>query len=215
MTLMSDIARVRWATDQLGITNPAVAKAWSGDSSVVYEITSGAASWFLKIGAGLGPERERIQWLRGRLPVPEVVAFADIGGKDALLTTTVPGTNLARLAKRLPAADIVAMLAAALRLFHGADATGCPFEAAVPGGVVVHGDACLPNVMVRDDGSLSGFVDLGEMGAGDIEVDLAAAVWSLQYNLGPGHGLNFLRAYGLTDSTERDVGRLWRMYAAI
>ena len=215
MTLMSDTARVRWATDQLGITHPEVAEAWSGGSSVVYEITSGAASWFLKIGAGLGPECERVQWLRGRLPVPEVVAFADIGGKDALLTTTVPGTNLARLAKRLPAADIVAMLAAALRLFHAADATGCPFEAAVPGGVVVHGDACLPNVMFRDDGSLSGFVDLGEMGAGDIEVDLAAAVWSLQYNLGPGHGLNLLWAYGLTDSTERDVGRLWQMYAAM
>jgi kanamycin kinase len=69
--------------------------------------------------------------------------------------------------------------------------------------------------MFRDDGSLSGFVDLGEMGAGDIKVDLAAAVWSLQYNLGPGHGLSFLRAYGLADPTERDVGRLWEMYAAL
>jgi len=145
--------------------------------------------------------------------VPEAVAFAGIDGKDALLTTRVPGTNLARLAKRLSAGDVTMMLACALRLFHAADAKGCPFTGDTSGGILVHGDACLPNVMFRD-GSLSGFVDLGEMGVGDKEVDLAAAVWSLQYNLGPGHGLNFLRAYGLPHPTERDVDRLWALYAA-
>jgi len=67
--------------------------------------------------------------------------------------------------------------------------------------------------MFHDDGTLGGFVDLGEMGVGDIEVDLSAAVWSLQYNVGPGHGLAFLRAYGRTSATSDDVGRLWAMYA--
>ena len=61
----------------------------------------------------------------------------------------------------------------------------------------MHGDACLPNIMCRDDGAVNGYIDLGEMGVGDIEVDLSAAVWSLQYNLRPGHGGQFLRAYGL------------------
>ena len=79
------------------------------------------------------------------------------------------------------------MLASALRAFHSVSAEDCPFEAYVPGESLVHGDACLPNIIVGDDGS-NGYIDLGDMGVGDVEVDLSAAVWSLQYNLGPGFG---------------------------
>jgi kanamycin kinase len=87
------------------------------------------------------------------------------------------------------------MLASALRTFHSVNATDCPFEAYVPGESLVHGDACRPNIIVGD-GGLNGYIDLGDMGVGDVEVDLSAAVWSLQYNLGPGFGLGCLKAYG-------------------
>jgi aminoglycoside phosphotransferase len=125
----------------------------------------------------------------------------------------VPGLNLAKLAKLRPAGAIVGMLASALREFDAADASGCPFGARIPGDVLVHGDACLPNILFREDGTLSGYIDLGDIGIGDREVDLSAAVWSLRYNLGSGHGLDFLRAYGLDDATGQDVERLWHLYA--
>jgi aminoglycoside phosphotransferase len=51
------------------------------------------------------------------------------------------------------------------------------------------------------------------MGVGDVEVDLSAAVWSLQYNLGPGYGRGFLKAFGRPDATDRDVDRLRAVYA--
>jgi aminoglycoside phosphotransferase len=44
----------------------------------------------------------------------------------------------------------------------------------------VHGEACLPNILGRDDGMVTGYFDRGEMGVDDIEVDLSAAVGSLQ-----------------------------------
>ena len=66
--------------------------------------------------------------------------------------------------------------------------------------------------MVGDNG-LSGYIDLGDMGVGDVEIDLSAAVWSLQYNLGPGLGLAFLNAYGRPGATDRDADRLRTMYA--
>jgi aminoglycoside phosphotransferase len=206
---MSDATYIRWATDKINVPDPVVKKVWSGDNSTVYEIDR----WFLKIGGSLSPECERVRWLNGRLPVPEVVAFGTLEGKDALVTSAVKGESLAKLKRLLPVGDIVEMLAFALRAFHEADAGDCPFKAVISGDVLVHGDACLPNIIFRNDGTLSGFVDLGEMGVGDIEVDLSAAVWSLQYNLGPGHGLAFLRAYGRTDATNDDVDRLWTMYA--
>ena len=47
---------------------------------------------------------------------------------------------------------------------------------------LIHGDACLPNVICHD-GKFSTFIDLGLSGAGDKHMDLYWAVWSLQYNL--------------------------------
>jgi aminoglycoside phosphotransferase len=205
---MSDATYIRWAAERLNVPDSISRKVWSSQNSTVYEI----ASWFLKIGGSLAPECERLRWLRGRLPVPEVVEFTTLDGKDVLVTTAVAGAHLSALKRRLPAENIVEMLASALCAFHAADASECPFKASMPGNVLVHGDACLPNIVFRDDGALSGFIDLGDMGAGDAEVDLSAAVWSLQYNLGPGHGLEFLRAYGLTAASHDDVDRLRTMY---
>ena len=39
-----------------------------------------------------------------------------------------------------------------------------------------------------------------------------AAVWSLQHNMGAGHGLAFLREYGVVGANEEDVERLRLSY---
>jgi aminoglycoside phosphotransferase len=196
---VSEATYISWAISRLNTPDPDVKRARSGDNSTVFEIASGDLRWFLKIGDRLARESAGLSWLHGRLPVPEVVAFDHIDGAELLLTAAVPGTNLAALAKRLPPADIVAMLATALRAFHSVSAKDCPFEAYIPAESLVHGDACLPNFVFGDDG-LNGYIDLGDLGVGDVEVDLSAAIWSLQYNLGPGFGLGFLHAYGRSDA---------------
>ena len=68
--------------------------------------------------------------------------------------------------------------------------------------VLCHGDYCLPNVMI-DDGRVSGYLDLGEIGLADRWWDLAVATWSLTWNLGPGWEDTFLQSYGV----ERDPDR--------
>ena len=47
---------------------------------------------------------------------------------------------------------------------------------------LIHGDACLPNVISRD-GAFSTFIDFGLAGAGDRHIDLYWALWSLWFNL--------------------------------
>ena len=47
---------------------------------------------------------------------------------------------------------------------------------------LIHGDACLPNVM-EENGAFRSFVDLSLAGAGDRHIDLYWALWSLEYNL--------------------------------
>jgi len=65
--------------------------------------------------------------------------------------------------------------------------------------VVLHGDYCLPNIILRDF-TLSGFVDLGTGGVGDRHYDLFWGIWTLRYNLGTdAHRSIFLDAYGRQD----------------
>ena len=62
--------------------------------------------------------------------------------------------------------------------------------------VLLHGDYCLPNIML-DEWKLSGFVDVGNGGVGDRHVDLFWGTWTLAYNLKTDRYRNrFLDAYG-------------------
>lgn len=48
--------------------------------------------------------------------------------------------------------------------------------------VLIHGDYCLPNIML-DDWRFSGFIDLGDAGIGDRHVDLFWGRWTIGFNL--------------------------------
>ena len=93
----------------------------------------GAASRYLKYGfAGLARslagEAERLAWMHARgLPVPTVETLIEQDGRTFLLLAAVEGFNAAECAQ--PPAAVVETLAAGLRLLHGLDAQGCPFEA--------------------------------------------------------------------------------------
>lgn len=61
---------------------------------------------------------------------------------------------------------------------------------------LLHGDYCLPNVILRD-WRLSGFIDLGNAGIGDRHIDLLWGIWTLNYNLKTTKWTDrFLDAYG-------------------
>jgi kanamycin kinase len=68
--------------------------------------------------------------------------------------------------------------------------------------VVCHGDYCPPNIFIERE-EATAYLDLGELGVADRWWDLAAATWSITWNLGPGYEEAFLAEYGV----ERDVGR--------
>lgn len=69
--------------------------------------------------------------------------------------------------------------------------------------VVCHGDACVPNTLVHDDGTFAAHVDLGSLGVADRWADLAVAAWSTEWNYGPGYDSALYDAYGIAPDPER------------
>ena len=69
--------------------------------------------------------------------------------------------------------------------------------------VVCHGDACVPNTLLADDGSWAGHVDLVTAGVADRWADLAVATWSTVWNVGPGYERHLLDAYGVDPDPDR------------
>lgn len=79
---------------------------------------------------------------------------------------------------------------------------------------LLHGDYCLPNVML-DDWQLSGFIDVAEGGVGDRHYDIAWGLWTIQYNLkNPAYGELFLDAYG-RDPIDADRLRICALLASM
>lgn len=67
---------------------------------------------------------------------------------------------------------------------------------ALQGRVLLHGDYCLPNIML-DNWRLSGFIDVGCGGVGERHIDLFWGCWTLAFNLKTdSYRDRFLDAYG-------------------
>ncbi len=65
---------------------------------------------------------------------------------------------------------------------------------------LIHGDACLPNFILKDASTFSCFIDLGLAGLSDRHIDLYWTIWSLTYNLSkPKYAELFLDYYGRKD----------------
>jgi aminoglycoside phosphotransferase len=185
--------------------------AWMSWAGTVWRLTGDNGSVFVKRAASLGGERDRLKWLEGRWRVPQVLGFFTSSGDDWLMTRALEGEPMFHPSVGWRPERVAEKLGVILRELHAADAAGCPFGTRKPGHVLVHGDYCLPNVLVRD-GALSGLVDVGGAGLASPEIDLAAGVWTLQYNYGKGLARTFLDAYGWPPMTDAAIEKLRRKY---
>ncbi len=186
--------------------------AWMSWAGTVWRLEGQNDAVYVKRAGDLKDEHDRTVWLAGRLPVPEVLGLFRGFGDDWLLTRAAPGIPLSDRALGWEPSRVALRLGEILRDIHAVDATGCPFGEPRPGHVLIHGDYCLPNVLV-EDGRLSALIDLGLAGLGDPQDDLAAGVWTLQYNFGPGHAREFLDAYGWPPMSDKSIERLRRRYS--
>lgn len=108
-------------------------------------------------------EVQMMSWMKGRLPVPDILCHEKKDDMSYLLMSRVPGE-----------------MACSDKYYRE------PEEL-----VFSHGDFCLPNVFF-DGGTVSGFIDLGNCGIADKYQDVALCYRSLKHNLNGKYGRNVL-----------------------
>lgn len=186
--------------------------AWMSWAGTVWRLTGPEGAVFVKRAAHLNEERKRLEWLAGRWPVASLVGLFEGLGDEWLVTRAVDGVPMSDASLGWPPGRVAAKLGEFLKELHAVDAHDCPFGVKKRGHVLIHGDYCLPNVLVSD-GRMSAVIDVGLAGLGNPETDLAAGVWTLQYNFGKGHARAFLDAYGWPPMSDGAIEKLRRKYA--
>ncbi|MDD4414022.1 MAG: aminoglycoside 3'-phosphotransferase [Oscillospiraceae bacterium] len=190
----------------------------------VYKFYKNDETHYLKVDKNFGKiarERDVLNWLQSKVPVPQVVYYAELEQTAYLLETAMPGVGGH---ENMIDKATVRILADGLLQLQAVDISACPFNHSleielqealfnIQNDLVdmddfeenspydtpmelyewlcnnkvedepyfVHGDYCLPNVLIHDD--KCGFIDIGNAGIADKWEDIAMCVRSLGYNL--------------------------------
>lgn len=183
------------------------------------------------VAADISAEFARLDWLAGRLSAPAVRQFVRLPDAAHLLTTAVVA-ELAHFLRRLHALPLAECpfhgghqlrLAAARRNIDAGRVATDDFDARHEGWtaervwdkavallplpferVVTHGDFSVGNVLLDDQGRVTGCIDVGRLGAADPYQDLAI-LWDNLAEFGEAARRALWRAYGIA---KPDEGRL-------
>jgi kanamycin kinase len=183
-------------------------------------------------GLDLHAEEMRLRWAADHAAVPRVLEIGSDDEGEHLVTAGLPGRSAVDPRWVADPERAVRAAGHGLRVLHDTlPVDDCPFgwsvddriatsaaartappsehpDALGPAPdvdllVVCHGDACVPNTLLLDDGTWSGHVDLDALGVADRWADIAVATMSLEWNYGPGWESVYLDAYGIDADPER------------
>ena len=129
-------------------------------------------------------EKNKIDYLENKLPVPKSILFMCLDDKYYYLRTNIIGKSLIDERFINNPELLINILIKAVKLIRKLDDINIPFKSSDnSGSSFVHGDLCLPNILVSEDNEIAGFIDLDNCGLGDAWYDYSWLLWSLEYNL--------------------------------
>lgn len=104
-----------------------------GESGAQVFFLQGKHNFYLKTAPippefSLLPEKQRLEWLQGKLPVPELLYFGCDESREYLLTAEINGLPASEPIFQEDMARLVEVLATGLRLLHSLPIADCPFD---------------------------------------------------------------------------------------
>lgn len=186
--------------------------------------------------ANMRDEAVRMRWASRWIAVPEVLEQGQDADAEWLVTAALDARSAVDPRWQGDPEIAVRAVGVGLRMLHESlPADECPWEWSVESRiagaahrgtivpdalllpppidrlVVCHGDACMPNTLLREDGTVAGHVDLAALGTADRWADIAVASMSTIWNFGEGWDDVLIEAYGIDPDRERldYYRRLW------
>ncbi|WP_168188754.1 APH(3') family aminoglycoside O-phosphotransferase [Thermoflavimicrobium daqui] len=117
------IGKMTWLPNKIGRSN-----------ACVYQIISDQQRWYLKIQpyapfeSSLKKEKEILDWLQNKLPVPRAIYYKQFATNEFLLLSEVPGWMACDEKWRNQAEHVVIWLAKGLKMIHSIPIANCPFQ---------------------------------------------------------------------------------------
>ena len=96
-------------------------------------------------------EKNVLEWLSDKLPVAQILAFAEDDNNDYLLTSEIPGSDAASLGDSISKSELVKLLAQGLRMIHRVDIANCPFNRSLDKVIEIAGFNMQHNLVHEDD----------------------------------------------------------------
>lgn len=130
-------------------------------------------------------EKERIDFLsQCGIPCSKSICYLEENNKCYYLRTYIKGYSLINPKFINNPELLIDILVNIIKILRSLDNYNCPFKSKDNiGNDFVHGDLCLPNILVDDNNNFAGFIDLDNSGLGDKWYDYSWLLWSLEYNL--------------------------------
>ncbi|MBN3522547.1 APH(3') family aminoglycoside O-phosphotransferase [Paenibacillus apiarius] len=121
--LLEHIRENDWVQDTIGM---------SGAHVFQVQTTAGEAAYLKVSPSGwettLAGEKRALEWLRGKLPVPDLLYYEETNGYDFLLMSAVEGDMCCSPALLSRPEKTARLLGAGLALFHQVDTRDCPID---------------------------------------------------------------------------------------
>ena len=154
----------------------------SGDKTYIF-----GKKYVLKISDNidrLREEKDKSNWLNKYLLSSKTVKYIEENGKGYLLRNYINGHTLVEKQYLENPYRLISILKEVVNTLRKLDDCACPFKSKENDGTdFVHGDLCLPNIVIDDNDKLIGFLDVSNVGKGDKEYDYSWLLWSFEYNL--------------------------------
>ena len=132
----------------------------------------------------LKQEYQKINWLEDKIPSSKSILFIEENNKAYYLRTYLNGETLINNRFISNPNLLIKTISKAVNLLKTLNNYNCPFNSTDnTGNEFIHGDLCLPNIIVNQNNEVIGFIDLDNSGLGDIWYDYSWLIWSFEYNL--------------------------------
>ena len=165
-----------------GLSHTRIRNGRSGD-----KIFNFGNKYLLKISddkKSLKAEKERNDWISGHISGSKTVKYIEDNNQAYYLRTYINGHTLIEEQYINDPLRLIKILKNVISILRSLDSLDCPFKSFDnEGNDFVHGDLCLPNIIIDDNDNFLGFLDVANSGKGDKQYDYCWLLWSFEYNL--------------------------------